>query len=1007
MDMTRLDLDALVDAVMHDLLAQRRLPVATYRVQFNPNFTFRDAQAIVPYLHDLGISDLYASPILQPRPGSTHGYDICDYGTLNEALGTPDDLDALAATLREHGMGMMLDMVPNHMGVGAACNGWWMDVLENGPSSAYAPFFDIDWQPVKDELANKVLLPILEDQYGSVLESGLLRLGYEDGAFHVQYHSTRLPITPDSYGRVLDDRLDDLIGEQGEDDEHVRELQSILTALGHLPPYTATDPDALAERRREKEIIKRRIAALLDASPPIKAAVETTLADINGDPADPASFDRLDALLTEQPYRPAFWRVAADEINYRRFFDINDMAAIHVEYPEVFKAVHERVLTLLTAGTITSLRIDHSDGLWDPAVYFRRLQESYVCHQICAREDYDLSDADAEAALQDAIERWFDRHYVPEPQSADSLPLYVVTEKILSEAEPLPFDWAVFGTTGYDFLNEVNGLFVNPAHRDRFTEIYESFVGRTMDLDAIVHASKQMIMEEALASEIRSLSFQLERLTEASRRYRDFTLSGITTAIRQVIAAMTIYRTYITGPDTVSERDQQYIVAAVLEARRRTPSTSRLLLTFIRDTLLLRNLNTFNAADRPRVLNWVMRFQQITGPIMAKSVEDTTFYIYNRLASVNEVGGHPEVFGVLPDDFHRQNRERRDEWPHAMLSTSTHDTKRSGDVRARINVLSEIPDEWAAALTRLQTLNAPHKTLLDGALMPDANDEYLFYQALLGAWPGDRQTPNGDLRARMADYMVKAASEAKVHTTWINPDEDYVAALQGFVNGVLDNAAFLEAFRPLQQRVTFYGRFNSLAQTLLKLTSPGMPDIYQGTELWDDSLVDPDNRRPVDYEARRRLLAEIKGLPEDVPANGTARARDLLETAADGRLKLTVIALALALRHRHRAVFEQGTYTGLSAHGPHAEHVIAFAREHGDDTAIVVVPRLVVGLTDGQERPPVGPEVWGDTWMEVPAGRYRNVFTGEDLVAEEREGTSGLPLAAVLGHFPVALLTRA
>ncbi|HML22862.1 MAG TPA: malto-oligosyltrehalose synthase [Aggregatilinea sp.] len=1002
------DFDTLVEQTMQRLLAERRIPAATYRVQFNAGFTFRDAQAIVPYLHALGISDLYASPLLQARPGSAHGYDICDYDHLNDALGTWEDFDALVETLHAHGMGLMLDMVPNHMGIGAACNNWWMDVLENGPSSAYGGFFDIDWQPVKAELANKVLLPILEDQYGAVLESGKLRLVYADGAFAVHYYDTRLPVAPDSYARILSAGVDALVEELGAEDEHVQELQSILTALSYLPPYTATEPDQAAERRREKEVIKRRIAALLDATPDVKAAVDAALTAINGDPDDPASFDRLDALLAEQPYRPAFWRVASDEINYRRFFDINDMAAIHIEDPAVFNAVHDTVLDLATAGKINSLRIDHSDGLWNPADYFRRLQESYVYHQICAAPGPNLDDTAAEQALGAAIHRWFDAHYVPQPDSAATLPLYVVTEKILSETEPLPYDWAVFGTTGYDFLNVVNGLFVDPAQRDRLTGIYDAFAGHEMDLEAIVRSSKQRIMEDALASEIGSLSRQLERITEVSRRYRDFTLGGLSAAIRQVIAAMNIYRTYITEPENVSDRDQRYILAAVLEARRRAPNTSRLVLTFIRDTLLLRNLDSFRAEDRPRVLNFVMRFQQITGPIMAKSFEDTTFYIYNRLASLNEVGGHPENFGVTPGDFHAESLKRRAEWPHAMLTTSTHDTKRSEDVRAHIDVLSELPDEWEAALAQWRSINAAHKSTIDGEAAPDANDEYLLYQTLLGAWPDGNSAPGEAFRDRMAAYMVKAASEAKVHTTWISPDEDYIAAIQSFVAGVLGDAAFLDAFVPLQRRVAFFGRFNALAQVLLKVTAPGMPDLYQGTELWNYSLVDPDNRRVVDYEKRREILDDLAAVDTQPDSDRAALARSLVESADDGRIKLYAIRRALAVRSALRDVFDHGSYRALEASGRRAAHLCAFVREHDGRAVIAVAPRLVAGLTGRQERAPVGPEVWGDTWLALPpehAGRtYRSVFTGDLIAAGERGGTIGLPVAELLAYFPVGLL---
>ncbi len=711
-----------VSTAIQKVMDNRHIPCATYRLQMNADFTFRAALEVSYYLQDLGITDLYLSPIFKARSGSMHGYDICDYGQLNPSIGSEADFDALAASLRERGMSIMLDMVPNHMGVADPCNLWWMDVLENGPSSIYARFFDIDWHPVKPELANKVVLPILGDQFGAVLENGELRLIGQDGAFLITYYDTRLPVNPSSYASILSYRLPNLQEKLGEDHADILELQSIITAANYLPHYTETDPEKVAERNREKEVIKRRIAALYSAGPDIRLMLDETLEVFNGVVGEPHSFDLLETVLSEQPYRPAFWRVASDEINYRRFFDINDMAAIRVELPEVFQAVHSLIYKLLSEGKVGSLRIDHPDGLWNPPDYFRRLQENYLLCRVESGSD------SANGQTSDALHEWFEHTFEPNSPANNNWPFYVVVEKILSETEPMPLDWAVYGTTGYDFLNSVNGLFVNSANQAAFQDIYQRFIAAPMDFERLVETTKQDIMGEALASEIRSLSHQLERITEASRRYRDFTLSGLTDAIRDTIASMSIYRTYISDPQNISARDQHYIGQAIDTARRRHPQTTRLVFRFLRDTLLLQNLDSFSPEAQPLVIAFVMRLQQITGPVMAKSVEDTAFYVYNRLVSLNEVGGHPEQFGHSIEVFHQHNQDRSRRWPNAMLSTSTHDTKRSEDVRARIDMLSEMPSDWEAAIYRWSAQNTPLQTMLDEAQVPDHNDEYLFYQ---------------------------------------------------------------------------------------------------------------------------------------------------------------------------------------------------------------------------------------------------------------------------------------
>ena len=1009
--------------LVREVLAERRRPRATYRLQFNRDFTFADALEQVAYLNDLGVSDVYASPVLMARPGSPHGYDICDHGRLNPELGGDAGFDALADALRQRGMGLVLDTVPNHMGIGHPSNVWWDDVLENGPASVFAFWFDISWHPVNPNLENKVLLPLLEDQYGTVLESGKIRLTHEGGAFAFFYYDRRLPVEPSTYPMILRRVLDRLIEEAGKDNEYVRELQSILTALSYLPPRTELDPDKVVERNREKEVVKGRIAKLVGDSEAVGRAIAGVVRLFNGRVGEPSSFDLLDALLDAQAFRPAYWRVAAEEINYRRFFDINELAAICVERPEVFRATHQLFFRLLAEGKATGLRIDHPDGLWDPTAYFRQLQEEYVLARVRAR----LHPKEVPTTLEEEIKTILDCRLQIADRSEDNLqsaicnlqsggPLYTVAEKILTEDEELPHAWTVDGTTGYEFLNLVNGLFVDGVHADAFARIYSGFTGGTVAFRALVNSTKKTIMHVSMASEVNALAQQLDRISERNRRYRDFTLNSLTFVIREFIACLPVYRTYVTGPDSVAVRDRAFIEEAAEEAKQLNPRTAESIFDFVRDTLLLRKVQDFRAEDRPQLVDWAMRFQQVTGPIIAKGVEDTALYVYNRLASLNEVGGAPDRFGVSLEKFHRVNSERRRAWPHALLATSTHDTKRSEDVRARLNVLSEMPDRWQEALGRWRRLNAPRKTVVDGALAPDSNDEYLLYQALLGAWPCEPLTEEGitSFRERIAAYMHKATKEAKIHTSWVNANEEYDAAVRDFVFAALpDRAAghpFLEDFLGLHRRVAWYGAFNALAQVLLKCTCPGVPDFYQGTELWDLSLVDPDNRRPVDYGRRRALLAALTEWVARLGTDLTPLTKELLGNLPDGRIKLYLTWRTLSYRQEQAALFAEGAYLPLEATGTKKDHVCAFARAAGAEEVIVVVPRLLVGLTGGREVPPTGAAVWQDTWLtlsaEAEGRRYRHLFTGETCTAAEKDGQPGLPLAQMLGNFPVALLAR-
>ncbi len=971
-------------------------------------------------------------------------YDVCDPTSLNPALGGEQGFAALAAGLRARSMGLLLDTVPNHMGIGDERNAWWMDVLENGPSSAYAPYFDIEWQPVKRELENKVLLPILEDQYGRVLESGRLRLACEDGTFYIYHNATRLPVAPRTYCKILEQQLGALVERVDEDDGQVLEYQSILTALRYLPPRTERDPAKLAERNREKEVIKRRIDALYRSSAPVRTAIDDAVRAFNGDPGDPSSFDRLDDLMEAQSYRLAFWRVAAEEINYRRFFDVNDLAAIRTEDPEVFKATHELVFRLLSEGSVTGLRIDHIDGLQDPHAYLRRLQEGYVLGQVRARlaplRD-DLPEETLAARVSARIAAAIGQRGTAGIDESVRWPLYVVVEKILGEGEHLPVCWPTAGTTGYDFLNVVGGLFVDGSRRGEIDRLYRDFADVRTSFANLTNSTRKMTMLVSLASELYSLSHQLERIAERNRRYRDFTLDTLTFGLREVIAALPVYRTYIAspeadqcspgggagsngsgpaGPEGTGHCDEKYVEAAVAEARRRNPRTASALFDFIRDAMLLRNLKDLRPQDQEQLVGWVRKLQQLTGPVMAKGVEDTAFYVYNRLVSLNEVGGNPERFGVSVAAFHEHNEAARRSWPHTLLATSTHDTKRSEDVRARIHALSEMPDEWARALGRWSGLNASLKATLGDALAPDRNDEFLLYQTLVGAWPFELLGPSAEwpeaarwesFRQRIASYMEKATREAKVHTSWVNPNGAYDAAVRDFVLGVLDptrSGPFLDDIRAFARRVAHFGKLNSLSQVLLKLTSPGVPDLYQGTELWDLSLVDPDNRHEVDYDRRRSLLA---GMRERLAKDGdpTALVEELLDTSADGRIKLYLTWRVLELRRRHPDLFAEGDYQPVEVSCERQQHVCAFTRTLGNEMVLVVAPRLVVGLSDGDDQClPLGESAWHSTWLAVPGvtvgQRLRDWLTGREVEVVEIEGKPGLRLADACASFPVALL---
>jgi len=988
---------------MDSIEAPRRIPGSTYRLQLDRTFTFVDATAAVPYLDALGITDCYLSPLLQPSSAASHGYDVSDHGRLNAALGTEADYTAFAEALRAREMGQILDVVPNHMGIAGSRNAWWMDVLENGPASPYAAHFDIDWDPLKPELKNKVLLPILGDQYGRVLENRELVLEFREGAFFIRYYDTLLPVAPRSWARILGGCVDEALTALGPADPHALELQSILTALGHLPPQTETDPARLEERNRERVVIRRRLAALCAESPTVAAHVEGAVTRFNGLKGDPASFDLLDELLGAQAYRLAFWQVAADEINYRRFFDINELAAIRMEEPAVFTAAHRVIFRLVREGWVTGLRVDHPDGLYAPAQYLAELQRH------CWVERALGPARGADGAAREALLAEYEHRLVGEPHGADARPFYIVVEKILAPGEELPAHWPVDGTTGYEVLTTLAGLFVEPAAARALEDTYARFVGVRPHFDDIAYQTKKLVMDTSMSSELAVLGHRLARISERHRVSRDFTDRSLTAALREIIACFPVYRTYIgdTGGG-VTERDRRYVEQAVALAKWRNPGTSAFVFEFIRDLLCLEFPAGRSETERQEQLAFVRKFQQLTGPITAKGVEDTAHYRYNRLIALNEVGGDPGRFGTSPERFHQLNALRQERWPGSLSATSTHDTKRSEDVRARIDVLSEIPRDWRQHVRAWHRSNRRHRGVVGAQPAPSGDEEYLLYQTLVGAWPvgGLPDDEYRDFVERIQRFMYKALREAKVNASWINPRPEYDAAVRRFVATILDRSGknpFLDDFVPFQRDVAAWGMYTALSQTLLKIVMPGVPDFYQGTELWDLSLVDPDNRRPVDFGHRRRTLETLVAEIEQT-GDLAALARKLVEAKEDGRVKMYVIRQALALRRARATLFREGGYRPLEAAGPLTVHVIAFARVRAGEAVLALAPRFYARRPPSE--PPFGRGYWSDdTRVVLPeelGGRYRNVFTDERI--EARDGA--LRLGEALTSFPVALLVR-
>jgi malto-oligosyltrehalose synthase len=929
------------------LTTAQRVPLATYRLQLRREFPFADATKIVPYVAELGVSDFYCSPVFLSTPGSAHGYDVNDYRRVNPDLGGRKELERLHARLREHGMGVLLDFVPNHMGINGPglLNTWWRDVLEHGEHSAHAEFFDIDWNAGTHHGRSQVLVPILEDHYGRVLEAGKLALVVEDGGLNIAYYDMRFPLSPHSYPAVL----------RGVDDG--KELAELSEVIGALPSPDASEDAEGAKARTERfSELKKRLRGLLARDEDVRTRLEARLAEINGEAGEPGTFDALDDIIQRQHYRLAYWKAGVHETNYRRFFAIDTLIGLRMENPAVFYECHTLLAELVREGIVTGLRIDHVDGLRDPRQYLDRLQ------------NFALGDAGKPVK-----------------------PLYVVVEKILESSEPLPREWATHGTTGYEFIEQLAGVLVDSRAERRITETYGQFCGEIASYEDVVYAKKRIVLDEMFANAVTRLAHDLTEHLQTDRCWRDVTRNELTVAVREIMAAFPVYRTYRRAGEPMSERDRAVVERACTTAIGRNRRYNAGPFELVRDVLV----GAYPGPDAPmrlqrKLTGWVMNFQQYTGAVMAKSVEDTAFYTYSRFIALNEVGGNPGQFGGSVGEFHAKNAERLRDAPHALLATSTHDTKVAEDVRARLYALSEMPHAWRDWLAEWSELNRVHKTVVDGRPAPDPNEEYRLYQVLLGAWPADDAEPDETFRERMKEHWRKAVNEAKRNTSWVHPNEPWLEAGERFLDAILQPAGgrqFLESFRPQARRLARFGMVNSLAQVTLKITSPGVPDFYQGTELWDFSLVDPDNRRPVDFESRQRLAEEAE----------RTNWRTLLAQWEDGAIKLRLTRALLKFRAAHAELFRSGAYQPLEVRGRFSENVVAYSRSGDGARVMVVVPRLTSSLGC----PPLG-LVWDDTAVATPeGGRWKDVLTGRELTAD-----GVLALADVFGDLPVAVLVN-
>ncbi len=924
-------------------MEELHVPRATYRLQFTPEFRFRDALELLPYLQRLGISHIYASPVTRARTGSTHGYDVCDPKTVNPELGTLDEFEELLKEVTDRKMGWLQDIVPNHMAYSHE-NPYLVDVLEHGMASRYADFFDITWDHQHESLRGRLLAPFLGKPYGQCVIDGELKIAFENGGLWVTYFDQRYPLSPESYWDVFGADIEKL---QTVIDPETDDYMSLFGALHALKNLSGVR--SRRERAAQSSMAKSVVRRLYEEHLSVRRHVEERVQEFST--GSVSANARFDALMSKQNFRLAFWKVAAEELNYRRFFTVSDLICIRVEYERVFEETHSFILGYVERGLINGLRVDHIDGLFDPAGYLNRLRRRA-------------------------------------PQA------YIVVEKILAKCESLPSDWPIQGTTGYDFLNHLSYSLCDRETEKRFDTLYAKFIGERVDPVELQIDKKRLIIGKHMAGDIDNLARLVMRIAGVDLMGRDITLYGLRRALVEVLTHFPVYRTYITT-DTFTDDDARDIAVA-LKLSRETMAGLAVEFDFIERFLMVKGDVVHEADFDEAWRSAVMRFQQFTGPLMAKGFEDTLFYVYDRNIALNEVGGWPDHFGITLRDFNRFVSTRNLTHPVSMNATATHDTKRGEDTRARLLALSEMPTEWGERLASWTKLNTFYVQECEGEAYPDRNDQYLFYQTLVGTFPFDGMIDEGYV-GRLENYMVKAVREAKVHTAWIKPDEDYERAISGFVRKCLDesrNAAFIRELRAFARDISWFGMLNSISQLVLKLTLPGVPDFYQGTEFWDFSLVDPDNRRPVDFRKRSAILEEV-GKPGVEPG-------EFLVSPEDGRLKMHVVRKCLDLREEDAGLFRGSDFAATAVRGEHTRNVIGFSRTGSGESLLVVVPRLTASLVQPGEFP-TGDDVWGDTRIEP--GRSILETTMVNIFTEKKvEISENVKLCALLSSFPVAVL---
>jgi len=967
-----------ITKIINRIVSNANVPSSVYRLQFNGSFRFENAMEYINYFVALGVDGIYSSPLFEAVPGSPHGYNITDSNSINPEIGSNDDFNRFITALKENGLKHIIDIVPNHMGIKGGNNLLWQDILENGRWAKYGHFFDIDWDSTKIDLKNRLLLPVLGDQFGAVLENGELQILYNEGKLFLSYWGNLFPIAPETYHFVLDYNKKEWKEHYDKDDLEFAEYLSIIRSFRNTP--TANE---MEERYREKDISKQRLHQLVERSDKIRDIVLHNLHKINGEKGDSSSFNLLEELLNAQHYRIASWHVASEEINYRRFFDINDLAAIRIEDKTVFSFHHRLIFELLKTGKVDGLRIDHSDGLYDPIGYFKNLQHRYL-YELVEKEllnEYgELQEHDYEL-----IETAIDDYPLDE-----KLPLFVVIEKILDRKEDLPEDWAVSGTVGYEFLNALNGIFICRQHEEKFEDIYVKVTEKKEDFEELLYRKKLYFSKVKMPGEINMLSRKLKKISTQCRMHRDYTLNNLKTAIEEIIASFPVYRTYITpDADSVSERDSRYINIAIEKARHRDTRVAGIIFDFIRDVLTLNLKEPLTPTIQADIKGFVLSFQQISSPIMAKGVEDTAFYINNRFISLNEVGSDPEYFGYSLPEFHKQNSDRLKYWPHGFVTGSTHDTKRSEDVRMRMNVISEMPDDWLLSIKRWIRINKKFKVEVDGVLQPERNTEYFIYQTLIGVWPDYPMKPAEYEKFinRIELYLQKSVREAKTYTNWVLPNEQYEKAVDGFIRDILRRKRnyFLKIFREFQGIISNFGMLNSLSALVLRLGVPGIVDIYQGSEVWNYSLVDPDNRKKVDFSLRRHLFYRTEHQLQS--SSQESVYRELMSSKKDSRIKIYALSKGLLARKNDKELFLQGSYQYLEVEGEYANHIVAYYRKYEDRVAIVLVGRFFSRLCKDVSILPLGMQVWKDTRLLLPSEisdlEYSDIYTDRKFSANQ------------------------